>query len=221
MKPGVWSYTCPYKCSEQVWSAFRTPAFSGRINHMASPPRENVAAAPSRSQKSRPRPGGADPGTDRARRRDAEVLAAATKVFYEKSYADSSVQDVADELGILKGSLYHYIKTKEDLLDWLVQDVHDDVEEIVAEVQAVPDLDPLDRLALYVRKQVLYNARSLPRITVYHHDADQLSPDRRHALRLRQRASEQVVTDLITEAQARGEVPASGDPKVLAAYLGG
>ncbi len=48
------------------------------------------------------------------KRRDQEVIDAAAKVFYERGFADASVQDVADELGILKGSLYHYIETKED-----------------------------------------------------------------------------------------------------------
>lgn len=152
----------------------------------------------------------------RGRRRDAEVLEAATKVFHEKSYADASVQDVADELGILKGSLYHYIKTKEDLLVWLLEDVHDDVERILQEVQAVEGLDPLDRLALYVRKQVLYNARNLPRISVYHHDAGQLSPGPLKALQQRRRAHEQVVVGLITEAQERGEVSEQFDARLLA-----
>jgi AcrR family transcriptional regulator len=184
---------------------------------MPPSPRDTPAAAESgRKPRNSIRTRGAAASGDRSRRRDAEVLAAATKVFYEKSYADASVQDVADELGILKGSLYHYIKTKEDLLDWLVQDVHDEVEEIVKEVQATEGLDPLESLELYIRKQVEYNARSLPRITVYHHDSDQLSPGPRKALRERQRSNEQVVIGWITEAQARGEVPKDADPRLLA-----
>ncbi|MDQ8043908.1 MAG: TetR/AcrR family transcriptional regulator [Solirubrobacteraceae bacterium] len=183
---------------------------------MPSVSRASSKAAKPRSSRARGGAGASGAASsERARRRDAEVLAAATKVFYDKSYADSSVQDVADELGILKGSLYHYIKTKEDLLSWLVQDVHDDVEGILAEVQAVEGLDPLDRLELYIRKQIVYNAKSIPRITVYHHDADQLSAVPRKELRARQKHSEQFVIDLISEAQARGEVSPSADAKLL------
>ena len=50
------------------------------------------------------------------RRREREVLDVAARLFHERGYADTSVQDIADELGILKGSLYHYIEVKEDLL---------------------------------------------------------------------------------------------------------
>src|SRR4051795_7441902 len=91
------------------------------------------------------------------KRRDEEVLDAAARVFARRGYSDASVQDVADELGILKGSLYHYIATKEDLLYWLLEGVHADVELILEEVSQADDLSPLGRIELYARRQVLYN----------------------------------------------------------------
>src|ERR1044072_692841 len=87
--------------------------------------------------------------------RDDEVLDAAARVFARRGYADASVQDVADELGILKGSLYHYIKMKEDLLFWLLEAVHADVEVILEDVSQAEGLGPLERIELYVRRQVL------------------------------------------------------------------
>ena len=54
-------------------------------------------------------------GAHARRNRDEEVVAAAAKVFYERGYSAATVQDIVDELGILKGSLYHYINTMEDL----------------------------------------------------------------------------------------------------------
>ncbi len=165
---------------------------------------------------STPRSQAKRPSGGRSKRRDADVLAAATKVFHQKSYADSSVQDVADELGILKGSLYYYIKTKEDLLIWLLDDVHDDVEKILDGVLARDDLTSLQKLEFYVREQVLYNARNLPRISVYHHDADQLSEAPGASLRARRRRQEQAVLDMIRDAQSRGEIPEAVDARVLA-----
>ena len=55
------------------------------------------------------------------RNREHEVVEAAVKVFYEKGYAASTIQDVADVVGVLKGSLYHYISSKEDLLFRILQ----------------------------------------------------------------------------------------------------
>lgn len=45
-----------------------------------------------------------------------DVVAAAAKVFSEKGFGGSSLEDVAREVGMLKGSLYNYISSKEDLL---------------------------------------------------------------------------------------------------------
>jgi TetR/AcrR family transcriptional regulator, cholesterol catabolism regulator len=49
-----------------------------------------------------------------------EILEAAGKIFYEKGYEGTSLQDIASAVGMLKGSIYYYIKTKEDLLYELV-----------------------------------------------------------------------------------------------------
>lgn len=48
--------------------------------------------------------------------RQKEIALAAVKLFEHKGYHATSVQDIADEVGIQKGSLYHYIHSKEDLL---------------------------------------------------------------------------------------------------------
>jgi len=48
--------------------------------------------------------------------REGEILTAAARIFREKGYHGTSVQDIAEAVGLLKGSLYHYIRSKEQLL---------------------------------------------------------------------------------------------------------
>lgn len=146
------------------------------------------------------------------RRRDAEVLDAAAKVFHEHGYADASVRDVADELGILKGSLYHYIDSKEDLLFRLLMEVHAKVAEIRAAVEAEADLTPIQRLHRYVFRHVIYTAEHLPRVSVYHHDVEQLSEDRKKKILRERHDHERYVEGLIREAQEAGEAEAGLDP---------
>jgi len=161
------------------------------------------------------KPSAASPKEAPPKRRDREVLDAAAKVFYERGYADSSVKNVADALGILKGSLYHYIETKEDLLFRLLQETHDDVDEILAEVEAVEGLNPLERLHLYVRRQVEYNIDALERVSVYYHDVDSLGAERRKQIFNRRHVHEKFVTRLISEAQESGLAAKSQDPRLL------
>ena len=48
--------------------------------------------------------------------REDQVRAVALRLFKEKGYHATSMQDIAAAVGLYKGSLYHYIGGKEDLL---------------------------------------------------------------------------------------------------------
>jgi AcrR family transcriptional regulator len=133
-------------------------------------------------------------------------LSAAVDIFYERGYATTSVEDVANAVGMLKGSLYYYIDSKDDLLFRIIDGVHEDVQAIVDEVAALTDEPPLDRLATYVRKQVEYNARNLKRIAVYYHDFARLDEKRLADIRKRRRSHEEFVVGLLGEAQKAGDV---------------
>jgi AcrR family transcriptional regulator len=160
-------------------------------------------------------------GARNGARREQEVLDAATKVFHSRGYADASVQDIADELGILKGSLYHYIDSKEDLLFRLLVETHDEVQAILDDVVATEGLAPLERLRLYIARQVEYTTRNLAEMAIYYHDFDQLSEDRHKELTKKRRAHEQFVAGLIEEAQAQGDVDKSVDAHLATNYLFG
>jgi AcrR family transcriptional regulator len=150
------------------------------------------------------------------RRRDADVLEAAAKVFYERGYSDATVQDVADELGILKGSLYHYIDTKEDLLFQLIEEVHTQVQRSLDEVKAEEGLEPLQRLELYVRRQVEYNIENLQRISIYYHDLNRLTGDRLKFVKASRRVHDDYVTSLIAAAQKEGKADKGYDARIMA-----
>lgn len=62
----------------------------------------------------------------RARQEDRvpELLRIASDVFGARGYAGASLQEIADLMGILKGSLYHYAQTKEGLLYMILKEGH-------------------------------------------------------------------------------------------------
>jgi TetR/AcrR family transcriptional regulator, cholesterol catabolism regulator len=153
-------------------------------------------------------------GVRTAGRRD-EVLEAAAKVFYRQGYAAASVQDVADELGILKGSLYHYIDSKEGLLFHLLEGTHADLRVILDEVSALERADPQERLWQYVYRQVEYNVHHLARISVYYQDVVMLNDERRQRIYRGRREHEKFVIDLITRCTGASE----GDATMLAMCL--
>src|SRR5438309_10599210 len=76
--------------------------------------RATRAALVTTTSRSAPPTRGARNGRDSTR--EGEILTAAARIFREKGYHGTSVQDIAEAVGLLKGSLYHYIRSKEQLL---------------------------------------------------------------------------------------------------------
>jgi AcrR family transcriptional regulator len=59
--------------------------------------------------------------------RKNEIVTAAKKLFFETGYDATSIQDIIDSLGIAKGTFYHYFKSKDELLDSLVDQLMKDM----------------------------------------------------------------------------------------------
>lgn len=57
--------------------------------------------------------------------RRAEIIQAASFLFLTKDYNKTTMQDCMDHLGIAKGTIYHYFKSKEELLEAVVEDLID------------------------------------------------------------------------------------------------
>lgn len=53
--------------------------------------------------------------------RKHEILDAATRLFTEKGFDHTSTNDILDAVGIAKGTLYHHFKSKEDIMDALIE----------------------------------------------------------------------------------------------------
>ena len=53
--------------------------------------------------------------------RRSEILDVAQRFFYQKGYERTSIQDIITEIGIAKGTFYHYFSSKLDLLDAMIE----------------------------------------------------------------------------------------------------
>jgi AcrR family transcriptional regulator len=62
----------------------------------------------------------------RAAERKSEIVKAARRLFQAKGYDKATIQDVMNHLGIAKGTIYHYFKSKDDLLEAIIDDIVDE-----------------------------------------------------------------------------------------------
>ncbi|WP_169988495.1 TetR/AcrR family transcriptional regulator [Microbispora sp. H10836] len=154
---------------------------------------------------------------DGRRPRDREVLEKAIKLFHEKGYASTSMQDVADELGMLKGSLYYYVDTKETLLRKIFEDSHEEVREI-AERYRHGNEPAIDRIAAFLRDSAMWYLTNLQRASLFAREWRHATGDLREEMTKQRKYYDQVLRDLIQAAVEEGSASADLDVR-LAAYF--
>jgi TetR/AcrR family transcriptional regulator, cholesterol catabolism regulator len=135
------------------------------------------------------------------RNRTQDVIEAAIRVFHKKGYASASIQDVADEVGVLKGSLYHYIESKEDLLARIFEDSAGHFEAMVAEAAG----PPVERLRSFAHDCSLWYLRNIERVTIYVKEWDHLSGKRRKEVVRIRRDYERNLAGLIEDVKGAGQ----------------
>lgn len=138
------------------------------------------------------------------RNRAQDVIEAAIRVFHKKGYASASIQDVAEEVGVLKGSLYHYIDSKEDLLARIFEDSAGHFEAMLAEAAKL-DAPPVERLRFCARECSLWYLQNIERVGIYVKEWEHLSgKGRKEVVRIRT-DYEQSLTGLIADVKEAGE----------------
>ena len=70
------------------------------------------------------------------------ILDAAVRVFARKGYHTSRVGDIAEEAGVAHGLLYHYFRSKEELLETIFRETWSD---LLAAVRSVEETDETAR----------------------------------------------------------------------------
>lgn len=78
--------------------------------------------------------------------RREEFIRAASSLFDEKGYENTSVDDIVERMGVAKGLFYYYFKSKEDLLAILVDRMMAEVRNGMEGILAVEGLTVMERI---------------------------------------------------------------------------
>lgn len=150
--------------------------------------------------------------------RRAEVIEAAVHAFYAKGYSGAGIQEVADAVGMHKGSLYYYIESKEDMLFQICQSVHLESREILDEVMAM-DERPVERLRIHIERHVRWYLENTEIVGVFFRDWRFLTGERLQHVAERRRGYDLTIRELIAAAQAGGEVDPDLKTKYASFYI--
>lgn len=130
---------------------------------------------------------------DEQRRR---ILSAAVVVFSRQGYRATSMNDVAAGVGLSKPSLYHYVRTKQDLLVQIYEDVLDEslrsARAIVADAPT-----PLEAIRELIVERVAYTCEHQDLLKICFEEESELPPDLAEPILDRRRAFEDVLLQAV------------------------
>jgi AcrR family transcriptional regulator len=89
-----------------------------------------------------------------------ELLEAATRVFIDQGYSRTQMADVAEALGVAKGTLYLYVESKEALFDLACR--HADTPPAPGEAPPFPIRAPKAGATLRYVREELRSSKSCP-----------------------------------------------------------
>jgi AcrR family transcriptional regulator len=147
--------------------------------------------------------------------RQNELLRIAADLFADRGYNATTVRDIADEAGILSGSLYHHFDSKESMIDAIlsgfIEQTLDGYEAVVGEGKGPTEtFEGLVRASL----EAMVDRRSAT--LIYQNEARFLAAQPRFSyLRDAHRRFERIWTDVLKDGIAAGEFRDSIDPKLV------
>lgn len=124
-----------------------------------------------------------------ARAREAELLAAATRLFRQRGYHATSMQDLGEALGMNRGSLYHYINGKDELL-WAILNRALDVLEVRVLPILEADAPAVERLADAIREHLRVASDHADELSLIQIELRALDRDRQRDIIARRNAYE-------------------------------
>ena len=104
------------------------------------------------------------------------ILSTSARIFAEKSYHSTSMRDISRATGASLAGLYHYCKSKEELL-FLIQDhcfgrVLERFEERIKNID-----DPFEKLHIFIDNHLSFFAANMAEMKVLSHEAESLGGD--------------------------------------------
>jgi AcrR family transcriptional regulator len=136
--------------------------------------------------------------------RRSELTREAARLFAEKGYHGTSIGDLANALGVQKGSLYAHIASKQDLL---YETMRDGAGAFHAALDAIPDhLPAVEKIRLALRGHLRVVADQLDVATVFVREWRYLEGTRHEEILTERRRYEERFRALFREGRELGDL---------------
>jgi TetR/AcrR family transcriptional regulator, cholesterol catabolism regulator len=146
--------------------------------------------------------------------RRSELTRQAARLFAQKGYHGTSIGDLAEAMGVQKGSLYAHIDSKQDLL---YESMREGAAAFHGALDAIPEsLPATEKIRLALRAHLRMVAEQLDVATVFVQEWRYLEGERREEILAERRRYEQRIRDLFREGRELSELRADLDEQTAA-----
>src|SRR3989440_1164223 len=143
-----------------------------------------------------------------------ELTREAARLFAQKGYHGTSIGEIAEALGVQKGSLYAHIKSKQDLL---YETMVEGARAFHAGLDAIPEeLRATEKIRLALRSHLRAVADQLDVATVFVQEWRYLEGERRDEIVAERRRYEERIRALFREGRDLGELRSDLDDSTAA-----
>jgi TetR/AcrR family transcriptional regulator, cholesterol catabolism regulator len=150
-----------------------------------------------------------------------EILRTAARLFQQRGYDATSMNDVAAALKLSKGGLYHHFQSKDEILYEIMNHAMEITEErVLNPVRGIADPEERLRALIRLHIEVVLSPRDRE-ITVMLHENHPLPPALRKRINIRKKDYIHFLESLMTEVQekARNQTRGKVSPRAAAFAL--
>jgi AcrR family transcriptional regulator len=152
------------------------------------------------------------------KRRSAEIITAAAKVFAQRGYHGASTQDIADVLGMRQASLYYYFDSKDAALEAVCASGVEDYAVRAQKILRGPG-SAADKVAKLVFQHLAPMGERLDFTLVFLGERRFLPAPARKRIRAIERRYERLIERVIEQGVATGEFRGDLDPRMATLAL--
>ncbi|AUF97767.1 TetR family transcriptional regulator [Pseudomonas shirazensis] len=105
----------------------------------------------------------------------AQIVAAAERAFYKRGVARTTLADIAQQAGVTRGAIYWHFSNKAELVQALLDSVHESHDHLARASESEDELDPLGcmrTLLLQVLNDLVLDARTRRINEILHHKCE-------------------------------------------------
>ena len=144
----------------------------------------------------------------------------AAKVFAEHGYDQTTIQDLADAIGLAAGGIYHYVGSKEQLLACICNQLMDPLLDRARELLEA-EAPPAEQLRALVRLWVTHVTEHRDHMLVFQQERHVIERGAQWAgVRASRKRFERLLDDLLERVHENGQVTLADNRLALSALLG-